>query len=332
MNGVAVLKFGRGALRSAWDRENVARCVGQRLDLGQRLVVVVGCADGHGGGALTDALRRAGRDAVLRTGSGLGLIAASTGPRARLARTDPVPLRRELLRHEVVVVPGGRAVDTEGRPVRLGEHGSDLTAVAVAAALGTGSCEILSELGGVFTADPRTVPGARLLPEVSWETAALLGRHGARVLDPRAVRMARRHGVGIVFRRASRPLASEGTVVGDGGAPVVAVVCDRTAKGLRYADEARADRAFAAFHAAGFDAVRSSGGPVVALRGADLTAYERLHGAAGGTFAGVPVTVLREARTTQFLMRDGEAALRLVRRLHGASFPAAVDQTATGGR
>ncbi|MET7638037.1 hypothetical protein [Streptomyces sp. NPDC005438] len=354
MRGVAVLKFARGSLRSPGTYENVARGLGQRLDLGQRLVVVVGHPDRRGGGAavaraLRDTLRATGRDVTARDGSGLGLVAEPVGPRDRLVRTDPVPLRRALLRHEVVVVPGGEAVGAGGRTAWLGEHGADLTAVALAAALGTGWCEFHSELGGVFTADPRTVPGARPLPEVSWETAALLGRHGARVLDPRAVRMARGHRVRLVFRRESRPLAPEGTVVAEGpegtavaegpegtavaggGAPVAAVVCERSSQGLRYADETAADRAFAAFHTAGFEAVRSLGRPVVALRGTDLAEYERPHGAAGGVYAGVPVTVLRGARATQFLAPDGDAALRLARRLHRTLLPSPA-QAATSVR
>lgn len=360
MNSVVVIDVGRTNLATSESYENLARAIAQRVDLGQRPVVVVGPqpADAHGrkdgpraadrtattrtgrgllalsatatAHRLAGALHRLGRDAAALSGARLGLTVPSQAPGAGLSGMDGTAVREALHRHEVIVVPGGQAVDGAGRSVWLGEHGVDLSAVAIAAALGVGTCEIHSAAGGVRTADPELVPGAGLLPAVSWDSAELLGGYAAEPISRRAVRLARRHGVTMVHRRESEPLSGDGTVIGADGAPVVAVLHDRTARARRYATEEEADRAYAAFRDAGLNAVRPHCGPVVTVRGlAEPDAVERRAGLRG-TPAGVPVTVVRGAEVRHHFAVDGDTALRLVGELH--DMVTAEDQAAAGVR
>ncbi|GHA75973.1 aspartate kinase [Streptomyces termitum] len=349
MSGAArVLKFGGSSFAGPDGYARVADAVGRRLREGSGpLAVVVSAgpgetealrerllgvdprpedetlaglltlADTTGAQLLAAALHRAGVGSTVLAGARLGLVSDAVFARARLVRTDPGPLASALAAHEVVVVPGGQAVDGRGRPTWLGKNSSDLSAVAVAAAVGARRCEIHSDVDGVYSADPHLVPGARLLPLVSYDTASLLSLHGAKVIHRRAVEMARRCGVELVLRHALPPFA-RGSRVGARGAPVSAVVLDRRSAALRYRTEEEADRAFAALRAANAEAVRLDGGPLVVAVGGflDLAEFHRRRGLVPGEAAGVPVTVLRGPVATTRLAADADGAVALARRLH----------------
>ena len=95
-----------------------------------------------------------------------------------------------------MLVAGFQGVSTDSHDVTtLGRGGSDTTAVALAAALGAGVCEIYTDVAGVFSADPRIVPEARKLPMVSYEEMLEMSASGAKVLQLRSVEYARNHGV-----------------------------------------------------------------------------------------------------------------------------------------
>jgi aspartate kinase len=141
-----------------------------------------------------------GHDAVSFTGSQAGILTDAVYTRAKIREITPVRVLEALERGRIVLVAGFQGFSRDTMDVTtLGRGGTDATAVALAAALGA-SCEIYSDVAGVFTADPRLVPDARRLPVVSYEEMLEMAASGARVLMLRAVELARGHGVRIHAR------------------------------------------------------------------------------------------------------------------------------------
>ena len=130
---------------------------------------------------------------------------------ARLKRIDTERIRRELENHKIVVVTGFQGVNKYDDYTTLGRGGSDTTAVALAAALHADACEIYTDVDGVYTADPRKVPKARKLKEITYDEMLDLATLGAGVLHNRSVEMAKKYGVPLVVRSSLNN--SEGTVV-----------------------------------------------------------------------------------------------------------------------
>ena len=130
---------------------------------------------------------------------------------ARLKRIDTERIRRELDSRKIVVVTGFQGIDKYDDYTTLGRGGSDTTAVALAAALHADACEIYTDVDGVYTADPRKVPSARKLKEITYDEMLDLATLGAGVLHNRSVEMAKKYGVPLVVRSSLN--TSEGTVV-----------------------------------------------------------------------------------------------------------------------
>jgi aspartate kinase len=141
-----------------------------------------------------------GQEAVSFTGSQAGILTDAVYTKARIREITPVRVLQALDDGKIVLVAGFQGFSRDTMDVTtLGRGGTDATAVALAAALGA-SCEIYSDVLGVFTADPRVVPEARKLPRVSYEEMLEMSASGAKVLMLRAVEMARAHGVRIHAR------------------------------------------------------------------------------------------------------------------------------------
>ncbi|HWX23471.1 MAG TPA: aspartate kinase, partial [Vicinamibacteria bacterium] len=151
---------------------------------------------------LSMALNARGIPAVSFTGSQSGIITDSAHTNARIVEVRPHRVEAEIARGRVVIVAGYQGVSEEKEVTTLGRGGSDTTAVALAAALGAEACEIYSDVEGVYSADPRRVPGARALPEVSYEEMQELAEAGARVLNAQAVEFAKERGIAIKARSA----------------------------------------------------------------------------------------------------------------------------------
>ena len=141
-----------------------------------------------------------GHEAVSFTGSQAGIITDAVYTKAKIREITPVRVLSALDDGQIVLVAGFQGFSRDTMDVTtLGRGGTDATAVALAAALGA-SCEIYSDVLGVFTADPRVVPEARKLHTVSYEEMLEMAASGAKVLMLRAVEMARAHGVRIHAR------------------------------------------------------------------------------------------------------------------------------------
>ena len=130
---------------------------------------------------------------------------------ARLKKIDTERIRRELDDRKIVIVTGFQGINKYNDYTTLGRGGSDTTAVALAAALHADACEIYTDVDGVFTADPRIVPGARKLSEITYDEMLDLATCGAGVLHNRSVEMAKKYGVPLVVRSSLNN--SEGTIV-----------------------------------------------------------------------------------------------------------------------
>jgi aspartate kinase len=144
---------------------------------------------------LAMAIHSLGHDAVSFTGSQAGIITSSEHGRAKIIDVKTARILEAIEQGKVVIVAGFQGVSTSSDVTTLGRGGSDTTAVALGAALGAEMCEIYTDVDGVFTADPRIVPDARVLHAVSYEEMLEMAATGARVLQLRSVEYARNHGV-----------------------------------------------------------------------------------------------------------------------------------------
>ena len=130
---------------------------------------------------------------------------------ARLKKIDTERIKRELEDRKIVIVTGFQGINKYDDYTTLGRGGSDTTAVALAAALHADACEIYTDVDGVYTADPRLVPTATKLKEITYDEMLDLATLGAGVLHNRSVEMAKKYGVRLVVRSSLNN--SEGTVV-----------------------------------------------------------------------------------------------------------------------
>jgi aspartate kinase len=147
------------------------------------------------------AIHDMGHQAISLTGSQAGIVTDSSHTRAKIIDVRADRIQETLSEDRIVLVAGFQGVSTDSRDVTtLGRGGSDTTAVALAAALDADVCEIYTDVSGVFSADPRIVPGARKLPMTSYEEMLEMSASGAKVLQLRSVEYARNHGVRIHCR------------------------------------------------------------------------------------------------------------------------------------
>jgi aspartate kinase len=147
------------------------------------------------------AIHDMGHSAISLTGSQAGIVTDSSHTKARILEVRADRIREGLSEDRIVLVAGFQGVSGDSRDVTtLGRGGSDTTAVAIAAALGADMCEIYTDVAGVFSADPRIVPGARKLKQVSFDEMLEMAASGAGVLQLRAVEYGRNHGVRIHCR------------------------------------------------------------------------------------------------------------------------------------
>jgi aspartate kinase len=146
------------------------------------------------------AINDLGHRAISLTGSQAGIVTDTSHTKARILDVRANRIRDALSDDLIVLVAGFQGVSTSRDVTTLGRGGSDTTAVALAAAIDAEVCEIYTDVAGVFTADPRLVPDARKLPQVSFEEMLEMAASGAKVLQLRSVEYARTHGVRIHCR------------------------------------------------------------------------------------------------------------------------------------
>ncbi len=144
---------------------------------------------------LSMALHKRGIDARSYTGAQVRILTNNIHGKARIRDIDAARVRDDLEQNRVVVVAGFQGVDDDGNITTLGRGGSDTTAVAMAAALEADECRIFTDVDGVYTADPRIVPEARRLDQITVEEMLELASQGAKVLQTRSVEFAGKYQV-----------------------------------------------------------------------------------------------------------------------------------------
>ncbi len=160
---------------------------------------------------LSMSLNSLGAEAVAFTGLQGGIITDDVHTKARIRKIETDRIVEEIDKDRIVVVAGFQGVTQENIITTLGRGGSDLTAVALAAALKADMCEIYTDVEGIYTADPRVVPQARKLRRISYDELLEITSSGARVVHPRAVELAKNYEVRLHIRSSFNE--KEGTIV-----------------------------------------------------------------------------------------------------------------------
>lgn len=259
---VIVQKFGGTSLADTDKIKNVARAVVREKELGNDVIVVVS-AMGHTTdnliklahqisehpseremdmlmstgeqvsiALLTMAIQEMGYDAVSMTGQQVGILTEETHSRARIVDIKTDKLEKYIAEGKIIIVAGFQGVTKKGEITTLGRGGSDTSAVAIAAAMKVDRCDIYSDVEGIYTTDPRVVPTAQKLKEISYEEMLELARVGANVLHPRSVETAKQFCVPMRLR-SSFKLDDLGTlIIGvedmEIYKPVTGVACDNS--------------------------------------------------------------------------------------------------------
>ncbi len=162
--------------------------------------VLVSTGEQQTNALLSMAIHDLGGEARSLTGGQIGVHTDDDHSRARIHRIATQGIRAEFAAGRVVVAPGFQGIDPDGNITTLGRGGSDTSAVALAAALEAEACEIFTDVAGVFTSDPNTVPAARKLGRVSYDEMLEMASLGAKVLQIRAVKFGKQFGVPIHVR------------------------------------------------------------------------------------------------------------------------------------
>lgn len=239
--GLIVQKYGGTSVGNPDRIKNVARRVARCRAEGDQVVVVVSAMSGVTDGLIKlakeitplpserelDMLLSTGEQttialtamalhalevpAVSLTGAQAGIVTDGVHSKAKIRNISPDRIHEFLREGNVVIVAGFQGQTDEGHITTLGRGGSDLTAIALAAALGADLCQIYTDVDGVYTADPRVVKSARKLNEVAYDEMLELASLGAKVMQSRSVEFAKKFGV--VFEVRSSLNDNPGTIV-----------------------------------------------------------------------------------------------------------------------
>lgn len=239
--GIVVQKYGGSSVANSERIKNVARRVVETMNEGHQVVTVVSALGDTTdelielASQITDypperemdmllstgeqvsisllamAIDQMGYPVISLTGAQVGIITTGTHSKAKILNVNDKRIKEELDRGKIVIVAGFQGVNEHNDITTLGRGGSDTTAVAVAAALKADVCEIYTDVDGVYTADPRMIPDARKLPEVSYDEMLEMASLGAKVLHSRSVEYAKKHDVVMHVRSSFNH--HEGTIV-----------------------------------------------------------------------------------------------------------------------
>ncbi|MDR3234518.1 MAG: aspartate kinase [Planctomycetaceae bacterium] len=170
---------------------------------------------------LAIALESLGYKAVSMTGAQIGIKTDSSHTKARIKTIDTEKMRKTLADGNIVIAAGFQGVDETGNITTLGRGGSDTSAVALAAALGAEECEIYTDVDGIYTTDPRLLPEARKVTQISYDEMLELASLGAGVMHSRSIEFAKKFGVNVHVRSSfSDTAGSLITALPEGNTPV----------------------------------------------------------------------------------------------------------------
>jgi aspartate kinase len=141
------------------------------------------------------AIQSMGGKAVSLTGAQAGIVTNGVHTKAKISNITPDQIRKHLDQGEIVIVAGFQGETSEGDITTLGRGGSDLTAIALASAVGADACQIFTDVDGVYTCDPRIVPTAKKIQEISYDEMLEMASSGSKVMQSRSVEFAKKFGV-----------------------------------------------------------------------------------------------------------------------------------------
>jgi aspartate kinase len=173
--------------------------------------MLMACGEQETISLLAMALHALSVPAVSMTGGQAGILTDGNHSRARIREITGGSIRKHLRKNKVVVLAGFQGLDDDGDLTTFGRGGSDLSAIAMAGALKAKTCQIFTDVDGVYSADPRIVPDARKIPAISYEEMLELASSGSKVMQTRAVEFAQKHNV--VFEVRSTFSNKTGTTV-----------------------------------------------------------------------------------------------------------------------
>lgn len=179
---------------------------------GREMDMLLSTGEGVSIALLAMAIEAAGYDAVSFNAMQIGIFTENVHSKARIVDIKTDKLKNNLAEGKIIVVAGFQGVTENGEITTLGRGGSDTSAVALAAALNAERCDIYTDVEGVYTTDPRIVPNASRLNEISYEEMLELAHAGANVLHPRSVETAKQFNVPMRVR-SSFNVENEGTLI-----------------------------------------------------------------------------------------------------------------------
>lgn len=230
MENLIVQKYGGTSVGSVDRIKRVAKRIVDRADEGKKMVVVVSAmgkqtdhlvemaksinpnppsreldvlmatGEQESIALLAMAIQALGHSVISLTGAQCGIKTSEVHKKARIEGIDTSRLQREIDTHQVVIVAGFQGIDDRDEVTTLGRGGSDTSAVALAAALKAESCEIYTDVDGVYDADPRIVPDAKKIDEISYQEVLEMASLGAGVLHTRSVELAEKYKLPLVVR------------------------------------------------------------------------------------------------------------------------------------
>ena len=230
MENLIVQKYGGTSVGSVDRIKRVAKRIVDRADEGKKMVVVVSAmgkqtdhlvemaksinpnppsreldvlmatGEQESIALLAMAIQALGHSVISLTGAQCGIKTSEVHKKARIEGIDTSRLQREIETHQVVIVAGFQGIDDRDEVTTLGRGGSDTSAVALAAALKAESCEIYTDVDGVYDADPRIVPDAKKIDEISYQEVLEMASLGAGVLHTRSVELAEKYKLPLVVR------------------------------------------------------------------------------------------------------------------------------------
>jgi aspartate kinase len=201
--------------RSGVTNDLIARAKAiQKAPSDREMDVLMTCGEQETIALLCMALDSLGIPAVSRTGWQAGIMTEGLHGKARIREVTGGDIRKQLRAGNVVVLAGFQGVNDKGDVTTFGRGGSDLSAIAMAGALRAKTCQIFTDVEGVFTADPRIVPNACKIDAINYEEMLELASSGSKVMQTRAVEFAQKHNIPVEVRSAIfKVMADAGVVV-----------------------------------------------------------------------------------------------------------------------
>ncbi|UCD15106.1 MAG: aspartate kinase [Candidatus Omnitrophota bacterium] len=241
MGKLIVQKYGGSSVANVKRLTNVAKRIDSYVKAGNRLVIVVSAmgdttdelvslskkinpspseremdmlistGEQISSSLLAMALHKKGVEAISFTGPQVGIITDTYHTQAKILKIETERIKKELAQGKVVIVAGFQGISTALEITTLGRGGSDLSAVALAVATGADMCEILTDVEGIYTADPRLIPEAKKISYITFDEMLELASRGAQVIQTRAVEVAKKFNIPLNVRSSFSK--KEGTII-----------------------------------------------------------------------------------------------------------------------